>query len=94
MTEDQHFDDVLARSRALVEAIQRAKSEFQAELESICAHDAEARRVISNPTPAEQRLAERVKADIQGLIADSSHPMFAAGNASSPLKKRRPRLMV
>ena len=94
MTEDQHFDDVLARSRALVEAIKQAKSEFQYELESICAHNAEARRVMSSPTLEEQRFADRVKADIQSLIADSSHPMFASGNTASPLKRRRPRLMV
>ena len=94
MTQDQHFDDVLARSRALVEAIKQANSEFQSELESICARNAETRRALSNPTPAEQRLAERIKADIQTMIADNSHPMFAAGTASSSLKKRRPRLMV
>lgn len=94
MTEDQHFDDVLARSRALVEAIKRAKSEFQAELESICAHDAVARRVISNPNPAEQQLAERVKANIQGLMADNNPPAFSEGSTSAPQKKRRLRLMV
>ncbi|HVL10686.1 MAG TPA: hypothetical protein VM512_16245 [Burkholderiaceae bacterium] len=96
MTEDQHFDDVLKRSRALVEAIKQVNSEFQAELESICARNAEARRALSNPTPAEQHFAERVRADFQSMIAaDSSHPMFATGNSASlPLKKRRPRLMV
>lgn len=99
MTDDQRIDEVLARSRAVVQALRQAKADLDAEIEKARACNPEARRMLDMPTADERQLRSRMQAELNAHLAAvareaEAHIAMTRNVPVTALKKRRPRVMV